>query len=132
MRRQPTAEQKQRAAERREKMKGYCRQIKAMEDGERERLASRIQAHSVEGATYSLHNQCMIAFQCPTATILGGFRQWKAHGRAVRKGEHGIGIWVPKFSKATDETGEKVEGDVEGFLFGTVFDVSQTEELTAA
>jgi ATP-dependent DNA ligase len=133
MRRKPTEEQKQAAAHRREKMREICRQIKAMDDGERERLASRLQAVNIDCASYSLYNQCMIAFQKPDATVLSGFRQWKAHGRTVRKGEHGIGIWVPRFAGKTEtETGEKVEGEVEGFLFGTVFDITQTEEMQAA
>jgi len=131
MRKKPTEEQKRVAAYKREKMREICRQIKAMDDGERARMASSMQAASVEGAAYSVHNQCMIAVQNPAATILGGFRQWKKHGRTVKKGEHGIGIWVPKFSTHESADGEKMEGGIEGFLFGTVFDVTQTEELQA-
>ena len=122
-----TEEQKQRATERRQKLQEICKQVKAMGDGERARMASRMQVHSVTGGTLSPHNQCMISFQFPSASIVGGFRQWKKAGRCVRKGEHGIGIWCPRFNKLDNESEE-----LEGFLFGTVFDVSQTEEIAEA
>jgi hypothetical protein len=63
--------------------------------------------------------------------LVGGFQQWKAHGRSVRKGAHGLMIWIP--TKGKDEpdkpTPEDAEGAVRrsGFVMGTVFDVSQTE-----
>ncbi|MGA8746432.1 MAG: ArdC-like ssDNA-binding domain-containing protein [Solirubrobacterales bacterium] len=44
---------------------------------------------------YSLHNQLLIANQCPEATRVAGFRAWLKLGYAVRKGERGIRIWAP-------------------------------------
>jgi len=131
MRRKPTPEQKAKAQEKRAKLREICRQIKAMDDGERARLASRTQARNIEGLTLSPHNQCMLAFQKPDVTIVGGFRQWKRAGRTVKKGEHGLGIWIPRFvgEKKEDGDTETEPGTLEGFLFGTVFDVSQTEEV---
>ena len=41
---------------------------------------------------YSLHNQLLIADQCPEATQVAGFRRWLEIGYAVRKGERGIRI----------------------------------------
>ena len=58
------------------------------------------------------------------ATIVGGFRQWLREGRAVRKGEHGLGILIPRFEKGEGGDGP---GSLNGFLYGTVFDVSQTD-----
>ena len=81
---------------------------------------------SIEGKGYSLTNTMLILLQAPYATVLGGFRQWKAAGRQVRKGERGILIWVPSVSR------QEGEGEGEGpaevhFLTGYVFDVAQTE-----
>ncbi len=67
--------------------------------------------------------------------MVGGFRQWKDKGRSVRKGEHGLMIWVPtgKGEKAEDgapvpaaEAGAEKEKRA-GFIMGTVFDVTQTD-----
>ncbi|MHC4616780.1 MAG: ArdC-like ssDNA-binding domain-containing protein [Planctomycetota bacterium] len=129
MKRKATPEQKARAEERRANLRGLCNQIKAMSDGDRERMASKIQATTIEGRTLSAFNQCLIAHQRESCTILGGFRQWKNNGRTVKKGERGLGIWVPKFNKKEDspEAPEKLDG----FIFGTVFDVTQTDEIEA-
>ena len=123
-RRELTEEQKAKAAERKAKLREICTQIRAMEDGERARLASRMQVRSVTGATLSPHNQSMIAMQKADATIVGGFRQWLRESRAVRKGEHGLGILIPRFEKGEGGDGP---GSLNGFLYGTVFDVSQTD-----
>jgi antirestriction protein ArdC len=45
--------------------------------------------------SYSLHNQLLIANQCPEATRVAGFRAWLALGYGVRRGERGIRIWAP-------------------------------------
>src|SRR2546427_261480 len=44
---------------------------------------------------YSLRNTLLIAFQCPHATHVAGFRQWLGLGRCVRKGEKAIRIFAP-------------------------------------
>lgn len=125
MKREPTAEQKAKAAERRACMQDICRKIKAMSDGERAHAASSMQVHTVEGLTLSPHNQIMIMYQKPDSTIVAGFRQWKNAGRSVKRGEHGLGIWCPRFASKDSET---ESAELQGFLFGTVFDVTQTEE----
>ena len=51
------------------------------------------------------------------------FNAWKALGRSVRKGEHGLMIWCPTGRKGEDST-EPAEVH---FIPGTVFDVSQTD-----
>ena len=128
MRRPLTEAQSAASAERKARMRAIWKRIAEMPEDERAALAARIDPVTVEGRKLSLHNACMIAMQNPSATVVGGFRQWKAEGRQVRKGEHGIGIWVPRFAgKDAEEAGE-----VEGFLFGTVFDISQTEPATEA
>ena len=130
-RKEATPEQKAKAAERKAKLREICKQIKALDEGERARMASRMQVSSIAGTTLSTHNQCMLAFQKPDCTIVGGFRQWKQNGRSVMKGERGLGIWFPRFSKEKEKSGDTA-GEIEGFMFGTVFDVMQTEEIKTA
>jgi hypothetical protein len=106
----------------------------------RAQLAARMgNVRNVEGRPLSVRNTCLLAFQIPSATIVGGFRQWLAHGRAVRKGEHGAMIWIPTMSKTSAETGATSEPQAEtgepqgelGFMTATVFDISQTQEIPA-
>lgn len=123
-----TPEQLAASAERKARLRSICKTIADMPEGERLALAGRMNPITVEGRQLSLHNTLMVAMQNPSATVVGGSHQWRQAGRQVRKGEHGIGIWVPKFAgKTADESGE-----LDGFLFGTVFDISQTEAREAA
>jgi len=132
-RRKATPEQKARAKERRKQFALLARQIAKMDEGERIRLASKVQIHSIEGRTLSVHNQCLLALQRPDATVVGGFRQWKRAGRCVRKGEHGSMIWVPTLPADKRDTNEEHPEESETsdlrFLVATVFDVAQTAEL---
>lgn len=87
-----------------------------------------------EGRALSFVNTCLVLTQRPGASMVGGFVQWLKIGRAVRKGETGIGIWIPttKGEKAAEPAAEASEGQ-DGprarFIMGTVFDVSQTDAL---
>ena len=97
---------------------------------------------------YSLGNQLLIAAQNPDATRVAGFESWKALGRQVRKGEHGIVILAPMtFTRRTTDTDSAApdgdanapadpgaaprgEGTVQTFTrFRTVhvFDIDQTD-----
>jgi hypothetical protein len=139
-RHQPTPEQKAKAAERRARFTELAKQIAALTDDERAALVARVGAVvTCEGRALSVHNSCLILTQLPTASMVGGFRQWQAHGRSVRKGEHGLMIWVPT-SRKDDATPAAAEGQAAagageaegagkraGFVMGTVFDVTQTE-----
>ena len=75
--RQLTEEQKAKTEERRAKFRVIMKQIAGMSETERTELASRISTVTVEGRQLSVHNMCLLASQCPTATIVGGFNQWK-------------------------------------------------------
>jgi antirestriction protein ArdC len=77
--------------------------------------------------TYSFNNQILIWLQCPTATMVTGYRKWEAKGRQVRKGEKSIGIYAPMIRKKTDEVTGKERSYVAGFRIASVFDVSQTD-----
>lgn len=125
-RREPIPEQKAKAAERREKFNQIAKQIAAMTDEQRATLAARmVGVMTCEGKTVSHKNLCLLAHQRESVTMVGGFRQWLKQGRVVRKGEHGLTIWVPHI-KGNAEQGEAEEVR---FGLGTVFDVSQTDAL---
>lgn len=81
MRKLLTAEQLIVSAERKAKLRAMAKTIADMPESERASLAACCSPVTVEGRTLSLHNACMVALQYPTATILGGFRQWKMAGR---------------------------------------------------
>lgn len=77
-------------------------------------------------ARYSVRNAILILAQCPHATAVAGFHDWHKVGRSVRKGEKGIMILAPTTYRKEDQ-------EEESLFFRTVyvFDVSQTEELSA-
>lgn len=123
----------------RDKMRGFAKKVRAMNDAERAALAERMPIVTCEGHALSVHNQCMLAFQSDrTLTVVGGYRQWQKVGRMVRKSEHAAGyILVPLARK--EKAGERVmdnatgagqngERDALHFRFVPVFDVTQTEE----
>jgi len=135
-RKQPTEEQKRAAAERRERFRALAKQVADMPDEARAALVDRCGAVvTCEGRALSFVNTCLVLTQRPGASMVGGFAQWLRSGRAVRKGETGLGIWIPTMK------GEKAEAPADGaegqdgprarFLMGTVFDVSQTDALPA-
>lgn len=128
-----TEQQKQAAAERREKFRELARRIGQMTAEQRAQFAAQAPAVvTVEGRVLSPFNQCLIVSQAPSATVIGGFRQWIKAGRCVRKGEHGLSLWIPSVRKAKEgEQGEEGDGETR-FIMGTVFDVSQTEPVDAA
>lgn len=133
-RRTLNAEQIAKTEARRARFRQLAKQIGDMSDAERETLAARmVGIATVEGRILSACNVQMIALQNPTATIVGGFRQWLKAGRCVRKGETGLMIWVPIIRKGAEATGETAaKPDETRFMCGTVFDVSQTVEIDGA
>jgi len=139
MKRQLTAEQEAARKARKEKFGALWKQVAAMPELERVQLANKLGIVTCEGHELSLCNTMLIALQNPTASIVGGFRQWLKHGRCVRKGEHGLMIWcptgggkgeVPPMAIIVYGSNPAPEGD-HRFIIGTVFDIGQTEELEA-
>lgn len=61
------------------------------------------------------------------------FHAWKALGRAVKKGEHGVKVctYVP-MGKVTEENGERKVQSWRAPRSVTVFHISQTEEVNRA
>ncbi|MGW9441248.1 ArdC-like ssDNA-binding domain-containing protein [Streptomyces sp. NPDC055607] len=84
---------------------------------------------------YSANNMLLILAQCPHATQVRSFKQWKEKGRSVRKGEKGLRIFAPMTVKKKDETGAPVLDEngqeKKRVLFKTVavFDISQTDPI---
>jgi antirestriction protein ArdC len=73
---------------------------------------------------YSFSNVYLIWLQCPLASYVMGYQQWKALGRQVRKGETSIAIIAPITKK---REGEEKQYDLLGYKTASVFDISQTE-----
>jgi hypothetical protein len=143
MKRKLTEEQQRQAAERKARFRGLAKQIADLSDADRAKLAtSMVGVVTIEGNGLSLKNCCLLAMQMPSATVVGGFRQWLRAGRAVRKGEHGATIFVPIYTgsgsarrdadadpgESADQDGEPAAGGDTRFITATVFDVSQTED----
>ena len=82
-------ERSERRAQERRQMQAA---VDALRSGEGWQRWLRVRRHF---HSYSLHNQLLIANQCPEATRVAGFRAWLKLGYAVRKGERGIRIWAP-------------------------------------
>lgn len=87
---------------------------------------------------YSFGNILLILLQCPGASQVAGYGDWKKNfGRQVKRGEHGIAILAPCPYRRREEVEETApDGSTAttiqlvqrvGFRTVTVFDVSQTE-----
>jgi antirestriction protein ArdC len=117
-----------RAAER-EQMKQAIAVLQTSEGWQRW-LRARRHFHS-----YSLHNQLLIAFQCPDATRVAGFRAWLKLGYCVRKGEKAIRIWAPlppskRAVKRWQQDGaDPIDKPRTYFRLVPVFDRSQVDPL---
>ena len=139
---QLTHEQLAARDERRIRFRAIVKQLAEMNPEERaERMKGLGFVKLSTQTPYSPANMMLIAFQSAgnRPTILGGFAEWKKQGRAVRKGEHGYMIWIPigirkEEVPAVDTNGElttmlQEAGSDVHFTIGTVFDISQTEEI---
>jgi hypothetical protein len=89
-------------------------------------------------ATYSPRNVALILMQRPGATDVAGFAAWRARGRCVRKGEHGLLIIAPLATRpgqaerqASDAPDEETGAVPRGFRPAFVFDVTQTDPASA-
>jgi hypothetical protein len=136
-RRQPTQEQKEAAAARREKMRELSRRVGSMTDDQRAALVAGQPVISAEGRILSIKNSCLLIAQLSSVSMVGGFNQWRAVGRKVRAGERSLCIWKPLRTESDDPAGS--EGDEAGtdteerprFRLVSVFDITQTHEIGA-
>jgi len=137
MKRKATPEQRQAAKEKRQAMHKLAAEVASWTPEKRAELVERIGAVvTVDGHALSTYNTIMAAYQSNgEISIVGGFRQWKRVGRAVRKGERGISIWYPakpKSKKANDtDEADEIDTDEKGvrMALGTVFDITQTDPI---
>lgn len=123
----------------RDKAQALARHLAQMSDADRAAFAAQCPVVlTIEGRPISGKNAMLAAMQCPTVTMIGGFRQWLAAGRAVRKGESALYIFVPSARRADDNASDAQEGADAGaaesvrFLLAPVFDVAQTDAIETA
>lgn len=135
MKRQLTPEQIAKRDERRAKFRTLVKTIADMSPTERTQAMAKVGSILTAdgGMIGGFTNTMLLYMQLGSPSIVGGFRQWLKHGRAVRKGEHGAMIWVP-IGGAKPETilADAKPGalpDEQHFITATVFDISQTEEV---
>ena len=132
-----------------EQMNQLVKDIAEQWDRSPELMADALQFGS-QFYKYSVNNMKLIYAQNPHAVYVGSFQSWKEKSASVKKGEHGMNIFVPvqvtylKIDKVNGET-EKIQlryaskeqkeaykaGKIEGvsqtvFKLGTVFDIAQT------
>lgn len=151
MKRAPTAEQKQKAAERRERFHALCKEVAELSEDARAALVMRAGGIlTCEGRPLSTHNSCLILSQFGDASVVGGFWQWQRSGRRVRKGSTGLSLWIPtkgrgdggvepvshtqaaELTPTFEAEGDGETGKAKGrgrFIVGTVFDITQTEAM---
>ncbi len=129
--RNATPEQKAAAKAKREKFYQLVKMVGEMSEEQRAEMAARLPVANCEGHPLSVFNNVLIASQFDNATIVGGFNQWKAAGRCVRKGEHGFAIFAPRTQgKAEVEPTELAkQPDHPSFIMVYVFDISQTDPI---
>lgn len=134
-RRQLTPEMIAARDEKRRRFRELVKRVAAMKPEQRLELCSKAAAVlTCEGRALSLTNTLLCIMQNPAVSVVGGFRQWIRAGRCVRKGEHGLTIWIPLSARKTDGTapeliGEEPAEDLTRFGTATVFDIVQTAEI---
>ena len=122
----------QQIKEKKEKIKKLVAQYRKLSPEDAHAIEAKALAVSVEGHTYSMFNQCLIAFQNGQAGVYGGFGQWRSKGRMIKKGEHGFTICRPIGTKDKNkESNEEMTEDelITRFAWITVFHENQTTEL---
>ena len=107
-------------AERKAKKAAIIARAKAMQEaGSKHDIAL-----SLTGRSYSQVNQYLIAAQNGPAGLYGGFVGWKAQGRQVKKGGHGVIVYAPITKKDDDGSSEVVN-----MTTAYIFHVDQTEAI---
>lgn len=118
-----TPEQIARRDARRATFRKLVELFKNLNEDQRKELSSSIVSNP-DGHVLSIGNTILCQMQRPGSSIVAGYKQWKAFGRHVSKGERGIQIWVP--TNAPKNENEPVPDRI---LFSsvTVFAEQQTE-----
>lgn len=128
--------------EKKTRIKELMNKLSQFSEEQRQALVDRLGILNPEGHMLTGRNQALLYFQAGgnPLSVVGGFQQWQKYGRVVRKGERGYLIAVPSnVTKSNavfpingnESTVVDVADDDIFFLWKAVFDISQTEELTA-
>ena len=126
--------------EKKEKIASLRRKLANLTDQEQKAIIERQIVLSVQGKAISEKNTILLYVQSDligsAPSVIGGYRQWQAQGRQVKKGEHALSIWAPAKAKKDpnkqpDEISLKDVEDKQSFFLVPVFDISQTEEVKA-
>ena len=114
-----------------EKIGLLMKQLSMIDEEQREIIAGELGITNPDGHILSVRNQCLLVFQAGDnpLSVVAGFKQWQKSGRIVSKGSRGYLIAVPSKNKAKEDKKEDDEENETFFLYKTVFDISQTEEL---
>lgn len=77
---------------------------------------------------YTVKNQAFLISQNPNVSDVRSFKEWKAAGRSVKKGEKALRVWIPKpYTEADEHHKRDGKQPAARFITGPVFDISQTE-----
>ena len=124
-----TPEQAAQKAEQMKKLRDISATIAKMNEADRTALFAGKLLMTCAGRNLSPFNTCMAISQIQTASVLGGFKQWQAVGRQVKKGAKAIYIWAKSSYKGANESADSTEpSEHGGFFLLPMFDISQTEE----
>jgi len=134
MKRKLSEEEKAATNARRQAFRQLAAKIAELSEEQRQEIVAGVGAVvTCEGHPLSFFNTCLLIHQRVNVSVVGGFQQWKRVGRHVKKGEHGLQIWIPIKGKEEETPSvEAVQADEEEkptFIIGTVFDILQTDEL---
>ena len=117
--------------EKKTRIKEVMSKISQLSDEQKQKLVEKLGITNPEGHILTGRNQALLYFQAEgnPLSVVGGFQQWQKYGRVVRRGEHGYLIAVPANNKKVEDSSDA--DDPTFFLWKAVFDISQTEEMTA-
>ena len=112
-------------------MRKLAADIRSMTEEQREAILAKIGTTiTAEGHPLSPFNTIYLHMQSERVHVqVGGVRQWRKVGRAVRKGETACGrIWVPLGKRDDADSDANGDGNMK-FRLVPVFDVDQTIEV---
>jgi len=119
--------------EKKSRIKELMNKLSQFSDDQRQLLAEKLGITNPEGHILTMRNQALLYFQAEglPLSVVAGYKQWQKYGRTVRRGERGYLIAVPANNKKADQKESEDAEDPTFFLWKAVFDISQTEELSA-
>jgi hypothetical protein len=107
--------------------RGFWQQVTEMPEHVRASLAASHRVKTIRGSVLSPFNAVLCFVQNRSASVVGDVRQWAENGRCVRKGAHGLMVWIA--IGATPELQPDSTADENRFSIATVFDISETDPL---